>query len=401
MNIFHSAETVTSLYRPLGLSAMIRGLFLLIFIYSLNKYPPSLHCSFLNSTGLIRYCPPYKAINKINMPPEEDRTARIRKECDNILEIPMWVNLNEAFFWPIVDLMDTGNEDFVIHLYNHSSDKYLELLCHDAILNNITESLQSERLVECIRKIKIQKPDIIDDIMVYDMQSCLFINYEEVNNIKKAQDFQMIYQSLKNHVKKQKYSSKQLDKTISDDIRHMIQFILEHILEHNHEYFSYVKIYWLKAYFYEMRKKAPHIENHKKVLSELFIYENSKQKIDLLLSGKILLKEIKSPHEDYRTWIDVSLLDNLKPSYPFRTEPYAMLSLSNFSKRYELSKAKFKLRTASFLCSDIENQFDPNYDNVGNYIIINSLEELEAYLVSFNLNINDFTDTSYDDDYPL
>ncbi|WP_338804619.1 hypothetical protein WDV76_04530 [Xenorhabdus griffiniae] len=126
-----------------------------------------------------------------------------------------------------------------------------------------------------------------------------------------------------------------------------------------------------------------------------------KNNINALLSGRTLLAEIQPKKEEDRSWIEISLQDELKPSYPFRTEPYAMLARSPYANKCDESNAKFKLRISSFLASDIENGFDPSYDSVGDYIKFNSLIELENYLNSINVMLDSFVDSSDDDDYPL
>ncbi|WP_234300454.1 hypothetical protein [Rahnella aceris] len=123
--------------------------------------------------------------------------------------------------------------------------------------------------------------------------------------------------------------------------------------------------------------------------------------IDALLRGRTLLLEITSDNETYRAWIELSLQDKLKPSYPFRTDSYAMLGHSPYSGYCDLDSAAFKLRKSSFLASDIENEFDPSYDGVENYIEINTLDELNKYLDDNNLSLDDFVDSSDVDDYPL
>ncbi|EHB41267.1 hypothetical protein SEENIN0B_01118 [Salmonella enterica subsp. enterica serovar Infantis str. SARB27] len=63
--------------------------------------------------------------------------------------------------------------------------------------------------------------------------------------------------------------------------------------------------------------------------------------------------------------------------------------------------AAFKLRKSSFLASDIENYFDPSYEMVGNYIKLNTIDDLIIYLGENKLSIDDFVDSSQVDDYPL
>lgn len=123
--------------------------------------------------------------------------------------------------------------------------------------------------------------------------------------------------------------------------------------------------------------------------------------IDHLLRGRTLLLEVASDSIDYRTWVEVSLVDELKPIYPFRTDSYAMLGNSPYSNYCDYDKAAFKLRKSSFLASDIKNDFDPSYDMVGNYIKLNTVDDLIRYLDENKLSIDNFVDSSHVDDYPL
>ncbi|WP_245956763.1 hypothetical protein [Edaphovirga cremea] len=125
------------------------------------------------------------------------------------------------------------------------------------------------------------------------------------------------------------------------------------------------------------------------------------ESIDSLLRGRTLLLEVAPEDADYRTWIELSLQDELKPAYPFRTDSYAMLGNSPYSNHCDHNIAAFKLRKSSFFASDIENDFDTSYDKVGSYIKLNTLDELIKYLSENKLLIDDFTDSSNIDDYPL
>lgn len=121
----------------------------------------------------------------------------------------------------------------------------------------------------------------------------------------------------------------------------------------------------------------------------------------LLLRGRTLLKELKLDNGEYRAWLEISLKDDLKPAYPFRIEPYAMIGQSPYSNICDESNAKFKVRISYFLAEDIANSFDPSYDEVGKYINLNSMEELFDYLIKNNFKLDDFIDSSDADDYPL
>ncbi|ELY2671106.1 hypothetical protein SMC00_002668 [Cronobacter sakazakii] len=125
------------------------------------------------------------------------------------------------------------------------------------------------------------------------------------------------------------------------------------------------------------------------------------KKIELLLEGRTLLKEVACSDSGKRKWIELSLQDNLKPAYPFRTEPYAMLGHSQYANKCNIEDAKFKMRISIFAAEDIENGYDPSYDEVGDYEYFDSIAELEEKLVDLNVNLECFIDSSDDDEYPL
>jgi len=78
-----------------------------------------------------------------------------------------------------------------------------------------------------------------------------------------------------------------------------------------------------------------------------------------------------------------------------------MLGHSPYSNCCDLDSAAFKLRKSSFLVSDIENEFDPSYDDVGDYMEINTVDELNKYLDDNDLSLDNFVDSSDVNDYPL
>lgn len=123
--------------------------------------------------------------------------------------------------------------------------------------------------------------------------------------------------------------------------------------------------------------------------------------IDKLLSGKTLLREVSPLMPEYRTWVEVSLKDELKPSYPLRVDAYAMVGHSPYFNQSNKEDAKFKIRISSFLSSDIENEYDPSYKYVGRYEEISSIDELKTRLSNLNINLEEFVDSSQDTAYPL
>lgn len=123
--------------------------------------------------------------------------------------------------------------------------------------------------------------------------------------------------------------------------------------------------------------------------------------LNALLQGRILLLETSAEEDEHITWVELSLQDEIKPPYPFRTDHYAMKGMSPYANSCKPEDAAFKLRTSVFLKSDINNEYEPSYDNVGDYILIESMSELLEYLEMHNMNLNDFVDSSSIEGYPL
>ena len=124
-------------------------------------------------------------------------------------------------------------------------------------------------------------------------------------------------------------------------------------------------------------------------------------KLKELLLNTTLVKEINSESESERTWIEIRLSPYApRPTYPFRTEPNAMLFLSKFWIPCPPEKASFRLRYATLQKEDIENQYEPDDRKVGKYIDIPSIMELEKILKEKKINIDEFVD-SRDTEYPL
>lgn len=123
--------------------------------------------------------------------------------------------------------------------------------------------------------------------------------------------------------------------------------------------------------------------------------------LNALLQGRILLLETSADEDEHITWIELSLQDEIKPKYPFRTEHYAMKGMSPYANSCKPEDAAFKLRISIFLRTDIENEYDPSYDGVGDYIFIESLDKLLDYLKLRNINLHEFVDSSKVEGYPL
>lgn len=121
--------------------------------------------------------------------------------------------------------------------------------------------------------------------------------------------------------------------------------------------------------------------------------------VDRLLQGCILVKELSPPSPTRRVWIEVALHDDDVPAYPLRTPPYSMTSTSPFKQRAN-PESRFKVRASSFDAEEIRQGYDPSYDGVEEYKVIESLQRLKAYLADRGVAIDDLVESSLTD-YPL
>lgn len=119
----------------------------------------------------------------------------IEDKCRNIMKINMWYDLPDSLFWPIADAMDINGEEFTVKTYKNIKRQYLDILLHTPIFISIVESLQSGLMVEYIRCLCREEQDS-DDLLLFDVESCLFINYEN-DAEEKAESFNKIYNDLK------------------------------------------------------------------------------------------------------------------------------------------------------------------------------------------------------------
>ena len=118
-----------------------------------------------------------------------------------------------------------------------------------------------------------------------------------------------------------------------------------------------------------------------------------------LLKGRILVKELVTSTPERRSWIEVALHEDDLSEYPLRTPPYAMNSVSPYV--VEASPAsRFKVRTSSFDAEEIRQGYDPSYDDVGEYEMVESLRQLQAYLAKRGVALDDLVESSLTE-YPL
>ncbi|MDX4951167.1 hypothetical protein [Proteus mirabilis] len=191
----------------------------------------------------------------------------IKIKCDEILLVNMWYNLDESFFWPIMELIDL-DDDSLIKIYSTIEEKYLKILYHETVIVPVVESTQCEKFVDYIKSASNSKPNFIDDILVNDLESALFINYEDPNSPTKINYFSRIYLKLKRIIKNDQ--DKPWDEKRVKEILNQIVIISS---ENKSEYFNYIQVYWLSIYFNQYRKFSSDInsiELYKKKLSDIF-----------------------------------------------------------------------------------------------------------------------------------
>ncbi|ANF97875.1 hypothetical protein [Paenibacillus bovis] len=123
--------------------------------------------------------------------------------------------------------------------------------------------------------------------------------------------------------------------------------------------------------------------------------------LQLLLQGKILLKELVPVDAHSITWMEIGLPRDCLPAYPLRIEPGAMIGFSPYRSSVPIEKARFQVRISSFNRADIEQELKPSYDRVGEYRQFASWQEIQEYLSHYDLDIDDFTDSAHVDKYPL
>lgn len=120
--------------------------------------------------------------------------------------------------------------------------------------------------------------------------------------------------------------------------------------------------------------------------------------LDKLLKGCIFVKELPAPASK-RTWIEVALHDEDIPSYPLRTPPYSMTSGSQFLQQAD-PQSRFKVRISSFDAEEIRQGFDPSYDDVGEYVVVESVQGLTAHLAERGVALDELVESSKTE-YPL
>ncbi|WP_086113115.1 hypothetical protein [Xenorhabdus beddingii] len=197
----------------------------------------------------------------------EHNIREIKRKCDEILSFDMWFNFHESFFWPIIELIDVDN-NFIINIYSSIEDKYLEILCYEPVIISVIESTQSRELIDLMKNMRDKKPDLIDDVLIHDIESALFVNYDESENHLSAQEFKDTYMTIKRLIKEDLNKHQN-----NDEIKKTLDSIIAFSEKNRHDYFFYVHVYWLSLYFYKSScklKNQDEIEFYKSNLSKLF-----------------------------------------------------------------------------------------------------------------------------------
>ena len=153
------------------------------------------------------------------------------------------------YFFLISDIIDGTSDEFAINVYKNIDRSLLEILLHPSVLLSVVESLQSNTIAEYIVKLCGIEIDY-DDLLISDVKSCLFINYG-FNNSESVALFNKIYRELKDIVKSSRVHIDH-EKDIFDGLNQILAFSDNN----KHEYFLYIKAYWLSLYFCEISQNV-------------------------------------------------------------------------------------------------------------------------------------------------
>lgn len=178
-----------------------------------------------------------------------NRLQQLEDMCRDIIKINMWYELPEYVFFLISDIIDGTSDEFAINVYKNIDRSLLEILLHPSVLLSVVESLQSNTIAEYIVKLCGIEIDY-DDLLISDVKSCLFINYG-FNNSESVALFNKIYRELKDIVKSSRVHIDH-EKDIFDGLNQILAFSDNN----KHEYFLYIKAYWLSLYFCEISQNV-------------------------------------------------------------------------------------------------------------------------------------------------
>lgn len=178
-----------------------------------------------------------------------NRLQQLEDACRDIIKINMWYELPDYVFFSISDTIDGTSDEFAINAYKNIDKSLLEILLHPSVLLSVVESLQSNTIAEYIVKLSEIEMNY-DDLLISDVKSCLFINYG-FNNSESVALFNKIYRELKDIVKSSRVHIDH-EKDIFDGLNQILAFSDNN----KHEYFLYIKAYWLSLYFCEISQNV-------------------------------------------------------------------------------------------------------------------------------------------------
>ncbi|EPR4384649.1 TPA: hypothetical protein ACIEOP_005282, partial [Escherichia coli] len=178
-----------------------------------------------------------------------NRLQQLEDACRDIIKINMWYELPDYVFFSISDTIDGTSDEFAINVYKNIDKSLLEILLHPSVLLSVVESLQSNTIAEYIVKLSEIEMNY-DDLLISDVKSCLFINYG-FNNSESVALFNKIYRELKDIVKSSRVHIDH-EKDIFDGLNQILAFSDNN----KHEYFLYIKAYWLSLYFCEISQNV-------------------------------------------------------------------------------------------------------------------------------------------------
>lgn len=194
--------------------------------------------------------------------------CKIKKACDELLTFDMFFNLDESFFWPIMELIDI-DDNSITELYNTIEKKYYKILYYEPLIIPLIESTQSKKLVDFSRTIKDENSNFIDDMLISDMESALFFNYDTPLNLKQTEEFKCLYMELKKII----LDTKEKDKN-NENTKKTLNLTINLAERNECDYFNYVHVYWLSHYFNKAKKTLiqNEIEYYKNHLTKIFPY---------------------------------------------------------------------------------------------------------------------------------
>lgn len=165
-----------------------------------------------------------------------------------------------------MELIDINNNS-IIELYTTIEKKYYKILYHETLIVPLIESTQSKEFVDFSRTIKENNSNFIDDILISDMESALFFNYDTPINRKHTEEFKYLYMELKQIILNttDKYKN-------NENTKKTLNHIIDLAKKNECDYFNYVHVHWLSHYFNQTKKTLTknEVEYYQNYLTKIF-----------------------------------------------------------------------------------------------------------------------------------